>query len=385
MKTRNPLAAALLLLASSAPAQLLNPGASFGTSSQSPFSLSGASASDDDMVFKCSTPPYIACTTAQMNRRELVRETRVCPSPVSKACTDYLESAAGRPLSTGPIQLLGNSPDVKWASPDCTHIPCRLADSPASGLPYDRQPGFIGPPAPPQNNLPPAFDPKDFQKELAAARAESQNTIVDMGDNRYGVVLEDGTVSVCGSGLCSMPRPASEFPKLAEQIQAAVSLNSGGESLNNGNPNGFTASSNKQTPNLDNSGRTNAPEQAAANNNPSEEARSFGQQAASDSAAVSGTSAFGSAAGGSVASGGYASAATEDQVIKTKAASLGSIEITYSRLQKTEADIQGAAGAFKDGQMTGFASPNAPAASGRPEMPPVDEKYLGKIQAASNE
>ena len=195
-------------------------------------------------------------------------------------------------------------------------------------------------------------------------------------------------MSVCGQGQCFAPRPASEFPNLAEQIQAATSLNSGSRSLNNDNPNGFTASGNKQTPNLDNAGRTTGGEQqAAASNDPSDEAKGMGRQAAADSVAVSGTSGSSSGTGTSVASGGSPSSggATAEQVIKTKAASLGSIEITYTRLQQTEDSIKGAAGAFNNGQMTGFASPNAPSASGRLAEPPVDEKYLGKIQASSNE
>jgi hypothetical protein len=400
MKTLEPLAAALLLMAASASAQPFSAGAGTG------FNLTGnnsgglvlapGSSPVDDMVFKCGTVPYVACTAAQLNLREAVRTSGKCPSPAIPACVDYLMKQSG---SSNPAETIAayTPPDgTKWASPDCTHIPCKLADDAGkgaieSGLPYDQQPGFIGPPAPPKNNLPPAFDSKEFQKELAAARADSSNTIVDLGDNRYGVVLDDGSVSVCGKGLCNMPRPASEFPKLAEQIQAANSINSGAKSLNSDNPNaGFQANSEKQapqTPSITNSGRTSgSPDNAAEDTSASDEAKGFGRQAAADSVAVSGSDPS-SGAGSSVASNGSSSGgeAGAGQVIKTKAAALGSIEITYTRLQKTESDIKGAAGAFNNGQMTGFASPNAPAASGRLAEPPVDEKYLGKIQAASNE
>lgn len=402
MKIPNPLAAALLLIASAAAAQPFSAGAGSGFSltgaNSSPLLLAPGAGPIDEMVFKCSTPPYVQCTAAQLNLREAVRTSGKCPQPAIPACVDYLmrQSGASNPAET--IAAYTPPDGMKWASPDCTHIPCKLVDDSrkstvidgivVTGRRYDQQPGFIGPPAPLKNALPPAFDSKEFQKELAAARADNQYTVVDMGDNRYGIVFDDGNVSVCGAGQCTMPRPASDFPKLPEMIQAAQSLNSGAGSINNDNP-GFTASSNKQTPNLNNAGRTagGAPADPGPGASASNEAREFGQQAANDSAAISGTSGSGgSGAGGtSVASGGAAAAGPgEGEVIKTRAEALGSIEITYSRLQKTEADIKGAAGAFDKGQMTDFAAPNAPA-SGRLAEPPVDEKYLGKIQASSNE
>lgn len=397
MKTLKPLAAALLLIGSSASAQLLNPGAGSGFSltgnAPAPYSFSLPSAVDD-VVFKCGTPPYIPCTDVHMNKREAIRIAGRCPEPAIQSCIDFLmkNSPSSNPAET--IAAYTPPPGTQWASPDCTHIPCRLADSPGtgateSGLPYDQQPGFIGPPAPPKNNLPPAFDAKDFQKELAEARADNQYPIVDLGDNRYGVVLDNGTVSVCGRGQCTMPRPAAEFPDLPERLQAAQSLNSGAGSINNDNPGGFSLSSNKQTPDLNNAGRTAGGSPAVPDTSASDEARGFGEQAANDSAAISGTAGGlpGADSGGtSVASNGGGAAGGTEEVIKTRAEALGSIEITYSRLQKTEADIKGAAGAFNSGAMTGFASPNAPApANGRLAEPPVDEKYLGKIQAASNE
>jgi len=404
MKTSNPLAAALLLMAASAAAQPYAPGATGGFSMTGANSGSGSlglqlapgSAPVDEMVFKCGTVPYVACTTAQMNLREAVRTSGKCPLPAIPACVDYLMKQSNSTNPAETIAAYNPPPGTQWASPDCTHIPCRLADSPTgtgaveSGLPYDQQPGFIGPPSPFKNQGPQPFtDENAFKQAMKEQEEVTPGKVIDLGNNTYAVDTGDGNYSI--GGLCSgapcngLPKPADQIPGLADALQAANSLNSGGKSLNNDNPNGFTASSNKQTPNLENSGRTSGGEQQADETNPSDEAKGMGRQAAADSVAVSGAS--GSSGGTSVASNGSPSSggATAEQVIKTKAAALGSIEITYTRLQQTEDNIKGAAGAFNNGQMTGFASPNAPAASGRLAEPPVDEKYLGKIQASSNE
>lgn len=404
MKTPNPLAAALLLIAASAAAQPFSTGLGNG------FSMTGANSGSnslglqlapgsspvDEMVFKCGTVPYVACNDSQLNLREAVRTSKKCPQPAIPACVDYLMKQSNSTNPAETIAAYNPPPGTQWASPDCTHIPCRLADSPTgsgaveSGLPYDQQPGFIGPPAPPKSQGPQPFaDESSFKQAMKDQEAVTPGKVVDLGNNTYAVDTGDGNYSI--GGLCSgapcngLPKPADQIPGLADALQAANSLNSGGRSINNDNPNGFTASSNKQTPSMNNAGQTGDQSQAD-DTNPSDEAKGMGRQAAADSVAVSGAS--GSSSGGtSVASSGSPSSggATPEEVIKTKAAALGSIEITYTRLQQTEDSIKGAAGAFNNGQMTGFASPNAPAASGRLAEPPVDEKYLGKIQASSNE
>lgn len=57
---------------------------------------------------------------------------------------------------------------------------------------------------------------------------------------------------------------------------------------------------------------------------------------------------------------------------------------TYTRLRENAAKINDAAQTFNEGQMPGFAAPNAPT-PGTMGDPPLDEKYLGKIQAPANE
>lgn len=380
MNTRNPLAAALLLLAGSASAQLLSGpsgnGFSMTGTSQSPLSFGGSSGPVDDVVFKCGTVPYIACTDVHMNKRENIRISGVCPAPASAACTEYLMSTRGATNPAETIAAYTPPPGREWASPDCQRIPCRLADpvvldeivvtgrrNPApteSGLPYDQQPGFIGPPAPPSGpSLPPAFSAADFQRELSAARSDSQNTVVDLGDNRYGVVLDDGSVSVCGMGQCAAPRPASEFPGLADQIQAANSLNNGAGSLNDGNPQGFTPSSNKRTPPAPgSSGRpsqgTPPPADDVASN-PSDEARASGGDAGSFFRSNGGG--MGASAGGT-SGNGYAAAAADGQqeAIATEAAELDGV-FTYIKTQEIKASIDRTAGAVTTGGDGTFVTP----------------------------
>lgn len=374
MKTPNPLAAALLLVAASASAQLLSGpagGSGFSMTGTSSFSLGSNSGPVDDVVFKCGTVPYIACTDVHMNKREAIRISGVCPAPASAACTQYLMSTRG---GSNPAETIGAyDPPVQWASPDCQHYGCLLAEPvvldeivvtgrrrPAptdSGLPYDQQPGFIGPPAPPSGpSMPPPFSPADFQRELADARSDNQYPVVDLGDNRYGVVLEDGTVSVCGLGQCAMPRPASEFPNLADQIQAANSLNNGAGSINDGNPNGFTPSSNKQTPpGPARSGTPPPPPADDVASNPSDEARTSGGDAGSFFRSNGGG--VGASAGGT-SGGGYAAAAAngKEEAIATEAAALDGV-FTYIKTQEIKAEIDRTAGAVTTGGDGTFVTP----------------------------
>lgn len=401
MKTSNPLAAALLLIAASAAAQPLATGFGMtGTNSNaSPFALQLApgSAAIDEMVFKCGTVPYVACTTTQTNLREAVRTSKKCPQPAIPACVDFLMKQSNSTNPAETIAAFTPPPGTQWASPDCTHIPCRLADAPTEVSEivvtgrrtgpgsYEDAPGFIGPPspfrtnsAPTAPNSQPAMSDSEYEQVFQGIKDSYGADAIDLGNKTYGILNNDGTMSVCSPTDCRQAQQ-SEFADKIQQARAeAVAFTgaSGGGQTNKSVP---------STPGINNAGQTGSPNQAD-DTNPSDEAKGMGRQAAADSAAVSGDS--GSSSGGtSVASSGSPSpgGATPEQVIKTKAAALGSIEITYTRLQQTEDNIKGAAGAFNNGQMTGFASPNAPSASGRLAEPPVDEKYLGKIQASSNE
>jgi len=397
MKTPNPLAAALLLIAASAAAQPLATGFSMtGTNSNaSPFALQLApgSAPIDEMVFKCGTVPYVACTTAQTNLREAVRTSKKCPQPAIPACVDFLMKQSNSTNPAETIAAFTPPPGTQWASPDCTHIPCRLADSPAgpaaggqtlAGRSYEDEPGFIGPPSPFRTNNAAADTPKamtdaEYEQVFQGIKESYGADAIDLGNKTYGILTDDGLMSVCSPTDCRQAQQ-SEFADKIQQARAeAVAFTgaSGGGQTNKTVP---------STPGINNAGQTGSVNQADDDTNPSDEAKGMGRQAAADSVAVSGNSGS-SGSGSSVASSGSPSSggATAEQVIKTKAAALSSIEITYTRLQQTEDTIKGAAGAFNNGQMTGFASPNAPAASGRLAEPPVDEKYLGKIQASSNE
>lgn len=395
MNTRPPLAAALLLLASAAAAQPYAAGAGAGFSmtgvNTNAFSFSLPPGPVDDVVFKCGTVPYIACTDVHMNKREAIRIAGRCPEPASPACVEFLmkNSASANPAET--IAAYTPPPGREWASPTCQRIPCRLADAPsavgfaagfAAGPPpasssYEDEPGFIGPPSPPKSSLPPAFDAKDFQKELAAARAESQNTIVDMGDNRYGVVLDDGTVAVCGNGLCSRPRPASEFPKLADQIQLARNESF---SFNGASAGGRKNTGSPSVPGPDNAGKTNgSPNPADEVTSASDEARGSGNDAGNffrsgsdDSGSRSGSGA------GSGGSDGYASAAGKDQVIKTKAAELDGV-YTYNKTQEIKATIEKTAGAVTGGVDGTFATP-----ANTPDANAGDLKFKG-TRSGSNQ
>lgn len=401
MKTPNPLAAALLLIAASAAAQPLATGFSMtGTNSNaSPFALQLApgSAPIDEMVFKCGTVPYVACTTAQTNLREAVRTSKKCPQPAIPACVDFLMKQSN---STNPAETIAAytpPPGQKWADPACNHIPCKLADEPVmldeivvtgrrtGPSSYEDEPGFIGPPSPFRTNnaagsTPPPMTDTQYEQVFQGIKDSYGADAVDLGNKTYGILADDGTMSVCSPTDCRQAQQSEYADKIQQARAEAVAFTgaSGGGQTNKSVP---------STPGINNAGQTGSVNQADDDTNPSDEAKGMGRQAAADSVAVSGNSGSSSGDGTSVASNGSPSSggATAEQVIKTKAAALGSIEITYTRLQQTEDSIKGAAGAFNNGQMTGFAAPNAPAASGRLAEPPVDEKYLGKIQASSNE
>ncbi|MCR4296637.1 MAG: hypothetical protein NUW21_13985, partial [Elusimicrobia bacterium] len=195
---------------------------------------------------------------------------------------------------------------------------------------------------------------------LADARAENEHTIVDLGDNRYGVVLDDDTVAVCGLGQCTMPRPASEFPKLAEQIQMARSLNNG-DSINKENPNGFTMASNKQTPGTPPPGSGRSSQGAPpppSEDNPSDEARGSGNDAGDFFKSGGGASGTGASAGGTSGNGYAATAADgKEEVIKTQAAELDGV-FTYIKTREIKASLDETASEVTTGGDGTFATPS---------------------------
>jgi len=373
MNIRNPLAATLLLASSFATAQTSN------------FSMIG----ETDMVEKCGTVPYRACTPEELQERaRRAGNTGYC-LPLDTSCQSNFMTNAGASNPTETIAAYTPPPGVQWASPDCQRIPCRTVGSPGGDVPYDQQPGFIGPPAPPKVNAgPPPFPPEVFQQELANAQAESPNPVIDMGDGRYGAVLEDGTVAVCGLGQCAMPRPASDFPGLEAKIQdarqQAASINSGMNSLNDGS--GSINGGNKSTPNksapgadepvnLANSGRTGAATDMGPTPNGGGSAGDIGAEFAGDLERLSGgTGAEIASSGGGYDSPSYGSneiVKIDGAVARAEAEKSG---YTYTRIddaaKNTESIIKGGEKAFDT-------------SNGRADAPPVNEKYLGKIQAVA--
>ena len=248
MNLKNPLAAALLMTASAAMSQTLVLPTSSGFGPQTaPFSptLPG----DTDMVEKCSTVPYRLCTTQELNFRE-IRKGGGCAEK-DFACQRKLMENTG----SAPLQLLGNQSNPSTANDEffkkCGTVPYRLCTSDeqkkrdawlaskkpenkkpsadpkgepttvdeivVTGRRYDQEPGFIGPPAPPDRpSAPPAMTDAQFKAGFEVV----QNTYpdaIDLGDHRYGLPKKDGTIEVCSQGGCET-RPQSEF---SDQIQQA--------------------------------------------------------------------------------------------------------------------------------------------------------------------
>ncbi|MBI4062273.1 MAG: hypothetical protein HY403_12695 [Elusimicrobia bacterium] len=228
---------------------------------------------------------------------------------------------------------------------------------------------------------PPPFDPADFQKELADAREGNEYTVVDLGDNRYGVVDEKG-VRVCGKGLCdSQPRPASDFPGLADMIQAAKNINNGEDSLNKdnsgkqkaGGPGAFSMAG----ADGDKSRGKGAPSTAPAGDpNPG---RGVGREFAEDISALDASGDAESEAGGD------AEALSGESLVNKDAAPVKVDGVfTYHRLRENAREIDKEARIFNTGKLSGFVAPNEPVGDSAGD-PPISPEHLGKIQAVANE
>ncbi len=404
MNFKTPLAAALLMAASAAQAGPAATTIGGFTPAANPFSLGAAAA--DDMIFKCSTPPYIACTTAQINQRELIRETRVCPAPASQACVNYLMTS----VDADPVQFLGNQANPTTAAEEffkkCDTIPYRpctnaeLAQKQAweaeqkaakewedshqmipptkldsNGNGYGIEGGLVGPP------LPPGFYDKQDKEALAMARADigknGVKDVIDLGGGKLAMMMDDGTVGMCSRSQCDRPVPASQTkdPRIAAWV-ADNKMNDG--SSGGGQPN---------TPvSLTNAGRTGNPADAPPSTPtdtappgapPGATARSTGAEFAADQAAITGGRS-GDASGGTA---GAVAAGDNQPVIKVdgnKVLTENAKGFTYTKIADAE---KKSIGIIKGGAATFNPAPQ----NGRPEDPPVDEKYLGKIQAAANQ
>ncbi|MDP3544098.1 MAG: hypothetical protein Q8T11_16650 [Elusimicrobiota bacterium] len=366
MKTLKPLAAALFLLSSPAAAQLLTgPSGGGGFSFGGAGSLASQASPVTDFTFRCGTPPWKACTDVEMNQRQPILMARQCPAPVTAACTDFLmrELGASNPAET--IAAYTPPPGREWASPDCQRIPCRLADAPSSssprpapgagavesGLPYDQQPGFIGPPAPSRNQGPQPFtDENSFRQAMREQENLTPGKVVDLGNNTYAVDTGDGNYSIgglCSGAPCSgMPKPADQIPGLADALQLA-------NSINNGNKNAFGPTS---TPAPSGGSRRSS---QGADTPPADDIASNSTEEAQGSGGDAGrffrsNGGGGGATAGGTTDGSYAATAAsgQDGVIAAQAASLDEIQATHIGTQKfqttAEEILGGAKGTFTE-------------------------------------
>ncbi len=155
-------------------------------------------------------------------------------NPTSTACIHEAMRAEGR-NPYGPVQQMGQSPDVQWADPNCTRIPCRTVGSSAptnaSANVQEGDPGFIGPPRPN-----PGPQPFGSAEEAQKARDEA----VKMGINAADLVVlpnntvlqrigpgQYSTMGRCSGGPCSgMPQSSSaldsQFIAAKEQERRAA-------------------------------------------------------------------------------------------------------------------------------------------------------------------
>jgi hypothetical protein len=210
-----------------------------------------------------------------------------------------------------------------------------------------------------------------FQQAFDAAKKEHGASAIDLGNKRYGVINEDGTIDVCGMQDCTR-RPQSEF---ADQIQMArnesFSFNgaSGGGQTNRGAP---------SAPGPNNSGQTNgSPNPADEAGSASDEARGSGNDAGNFFRSSSDAPGSGSGSG-SGGSDGFAAAAGKEQVIKTKAAELDGV-YTYNKTQEIKATNEKTAGAVTGGADGTFATP-----ANTPDANAGDLQFKG-TQSGSNQ
>jgi len=251
MNPRNPLAAILLIMASNAAAQrggsLL--AASFNTPTPA---FSGPM---DDFVFRCGSD----CTHVELNKRQQVLTARACPIPASSACQNFLMLYGD--AGSGAVQLMGNQSNPATANDEffkkCGTSPYRLCTEEeskqlkaflkAQTREDERQHQMIDPghtgeldgaAAEAARPMPAPYAAADFQKGMQEAIAEQESLgfdpkilpVLDLKDGRYGLVLQDGRVQICGAGMnCGPVRPASDFPNFQQMVteakQRASSIN----------------------------------------------------------------------------------------------------------------------------------------------------------------
>lgn len=420
MNTPKPLAAAFLLLASSASAATSQP---FGTSQygtgggfsltsgnggySNPLSFANTSGSGPipDASFTCSSVdnvhiPFASCTETQLADRK--RFNGECPAK-STACREYLQRQLSGNNPAGTIAAFTPPPDTEWASPTCNFIPCATKASAeaarraaqgqnvaASPAPQPGEPGFIGPlqdvapsgpfglnfasptPAP----VPPVSE-ADFQRAFKEAQESYGDNAIDLGNKSYGILDEKGDgMSICGPTGCERGNQADHKDKIQQARAEQRAYNNNSKTADAGGNKASGQTSGGTPPAANDSDDSGAPGGGGGG--------SLGRGFADDQASISGSGGGGDSS--SSRSGGGDSFGDGKGYIAVKpseVAPVGSIQITHTALLKTESDINGAQRAFTSGQ-NGFAAPNDDTGSAAGD-PPISPEHLGKIQAVAND
>ncbi len=399
-----PLAAALLAAAVSAPAQTFSLGSLTSPTGTNSFSMT-AGASDPDWIFKCSTPPYKACTPDEEKRRDFIKSNGVCPAPVSKACTAYVMQNSNQ---ADQFLAIHNNPAMQNEEffKKCGTIPYRActADEEKQRTEWLKQgkPNDDGVCAVPPGgvnfgslgdlggNTPQPFkDDESYQAALKDQRqAFPDQKIVELPNRTFAVDTGGGKYSI--SGVCS-GGPCSGMPQIPNQMITVALMKQDAQAKQQDTPkmgaNAIGSDTVQQAPagrapKIGDGGSGDGAEVVASQN----QVNGGGGSPRSGTPPLtgSGVTGGGSYSGGSVtAKGDGRSDANNDIAIDGNTVTADG-EITYIKLQEHQQKIRADEKTFVNGGMTGFAAPNAPT-PGTVGDPPVDPKYLGKIQAAAND
>ena len=295
-----------------------------------------------------------------------------------------LEDPAG---PFGSAQLLGNSPDVQWASPSCSTIGCPTV---GNRVPQEGDPDFIGPIRPPKT------DDAALDKAIADQKSLSpDDTYIKLGDGTFAQIFKDGSIAINTANMCGIPKSPEEAKKNNPALVAALaqleekklekekmdsSINGGRDSINEpGNkkstpPGGHMAS---MTSGSDSNGGNQDTGGNAGSNDGNDLGEGLG--AMNDT----GTSSAGTGIGTDGSSGGLG-ASGEVKVGKidgavAKAEAEKSEGYTYNAIR---AAAQNSA-RVGEGVKAAFADPHN---AGRPNVDDTygDGKEVGKTQASAN-
>lgn len=281
MNIKTPLASALLMLASTAMAQLLPytapaPGVGNYTDLTRPLSFSNSYSGPipDDAAFNCSTVynvhiPWRDCTNEQVIAR--LSFFGLCPFD-NMACNGYMERLK---LSSnfGDIQRQGTIDGPAAVKAAAAEKPIETASA-AGAPPQPDDPGFIGP------LLPPGFyDAKD-KAALAEARKEINNNgvkdVIDLGDGGIAKMRDDGTVEMCSRSGCEKPVPASQVKNPKVELWVADNKMNDGSSGGGVPPKGPKASPGMNMTDNDKDTPGGSPPSSDTPSSPSDEAKKLG-------------------------------------------------------------------------------------------------------------